>query len=349
VKLAKHVETGEVVALKIMKEMSVDLELVRNEISILQDLNHPNIVNLIGWSEEAILAQPDGQEIPVMYIALELATNGDLCDLIILTGRFIEDHARYYFHQMLEGLDHLHSQGISHRDLKPDNMMLDDEFDLKLADFGFSSNQALNETRRGTGGYMAPEIYTGLEYSGPCIDLFAMGVILFSMVAGNPPFRESSLSDPHYNLIRSNRIDTFWHVHSRNREGGLDFFSEDFRHLINGLLSLNPHERPSLAEIREHPWYTATIPTKEEMFEELEKRRQQIEESNNQSEEEVPDTSEGQTLYTHHQVQRSPSNPEEEKKETSIKRRLVEFTKEVAKYTRFYSTYTESELCNTIA
>ena len=84
---------------------------------------------------------------------------------------------------MIEGLDYMHAQGISHWDIKPENILLDHEFTLKIADFGFASAQAVNETRRGTESYMAPEINLGKAYHGPVVDLFAAGIILFIMIA----------------------------------------------------------------------------------------------------------------------------------------------------------------------
>lgn len=80
-------------------------------------------------------------------MALELCQGGELFDFIAQTGRFEEPVARYYFKQLLDGLEYLHNNGISHRDLKPENVLLDDQFNLKIADFGFASATAHNESR----------------------------------------------------------------------------------------------------------------------------------------------------------------------------------------------------------
>jgi serine/threonine protein kinase len=80
-------------------------------------------------------------------------------------------------------------------------MLLDENFNLKLADFGFSSSKPLNETHKGTNGYKAPEIHLGEWYSGAGVDLFAAGVILFIMHTGHPPFVLPSGTDPYYKYI----------------------------------------------------------------------------------------------------------------------------------------------------
>ncbi len=82
----------------------------------------------------------------------------------------------------------MHSNGIYHRDLKPENILLTEKYTLKLADMGFSSTKEVNQTKVGTGSYMAPEIHVGIDYSGQAVDLFAAGIILYIMVVGRPCF-----------------------------------------------------------------------------------------------------------------------------------------------------------------
>ena len=90
---------------------------------------------------------------------------------------------RHYFHQIIEGLEYIHNKGFSHRDLKPENLLFTSDFELKIADFGFSSKRAINLSTKGTPGYVAPEIYAGIPYSGNCTDLFSAAIILFILRA----------------------------------------------------------------------------------------------------------------------------------------------------------------------
>lgn len=92
------------------------------------------------------------------------------------------------------------------------------------------------KTRLGTESYMAPEIHMKKAYSGESVDLFACGIILFIMYTQHPPFNKAVPEDPFYKLICINRLDVFWKAHARNKPGGEEFFSEDFKNLVSCML-----------------------------------------------------------------------------------------------------------------
>ena len=132
----------------------------------------------------------------VDFVVMKLADRGCLYNYIAESGPFSEPVARYYMKQLLEGLDYCHFEGITHRDLKTENLLLDKNFNLKIADFGFAGpicgqdGAGLQKGVVGTERYMAPEITQSKGgYRGPPADLFAVGVLLFSMVAWQFPFR----------------------------------------------------------------------------------------------------------------------------------------------------------------
>jgi len=353
VKLAKHKETGAVCALKIMKNPgSMDssmLKLVMNEIEIMKELDHQNIVKLLDFSGDAEYKRPNGSKIKVFYLALELVSGGELFDFIAETGRFTEEVARYYFHQMIAALEYLHTNGYSHRDIKPENMMLDSEYTLKLADFGFSSNQALNETKRGTDGYMAPEIYKGITYSGQSVDLFATAIILFIMVAQHPPFNAASSKDPHYKLISTNKLDSFWKVHCKRKPGGDNYFSESFKSLVSSMLAYNPHERPSLAEIKSHEWFNGPVPSYEEIREEFDNRKLELDNRNNQSSQPIPHDIVPASVFQANTVYKSVGDDSEEGKLPELTRKAAEYVPEFKRFTEFYSTSSAEDLFNASA
>ena len=157
------------------------------------------------------------------------------------------------------GIDHCHSSGITHRDLKPENLMLDLQYYLKIADFGFAApvegrdRSGALHTKLGTLNYMAPEIHLKQAYSGKSVDLFAAAIILFIMVAQHPPFTTAQPSDPFYRCLAANRADIFWKTHTKSKEAGSSFFSEEFKDLVQCMLQLDPAHRPSVTEVLAHP------------------------------------------------------------------------------------------------
>lgn len=175
--LARHAETGDSVALKTVKNYGEAdpsrLEITQNEINVMGDLDHVNIIKMFDSSLDSSIVLADGREVPVFYLALELAGGGELFDFIAETGRFDEDTARYYFHQLIEGLEHMHTRGYSHKDLKPDNILLDSNFTLKIGDLGYASSNTSDDKKIGTEQYMAPEVVKRETYSNKAADLFA--------------------------------------------------------------------------------------------------------------------------------------------------------------------------------
>lgn len=114
-----------------------------------------------------------------------------------------EDAGKYFFNQLLDVLEYLHSQKIVHRDIKLENILVDKNLNLKLADFGFAANQRIHKLNsyRGTFTYMAPEIKEYRPYDGRAADIFSLGVILFIVVIGFFPFKEARRDEYYYNLI----------------------------------------------------------------------------------------------------------------------------------------------------
>lgn len=194
------------------------------------------------------------------YIVLELASGGELFDFIANSGRFEEPIARYYFKQLLEGLDYCHNMGIAHRDLKPENILLDSQFNLKIADFGFAAPVEGKDgsgnltTKLGTLNYMAPEIHLKQPYQGKSVDLFAAAIILFIMVSQHPPFTTAQPQDPFYRCLAASRADIFWKTHCKSKSNGDAFFSEDFKDIVQAMMQLDPAHRPSILEVEAHPW-----------------------------------------------------------------------------------------------
>ena len=226
---------------------------------------------------------------------MQLASGGEVFDFLSTTGRFPEPISRYYFRQLVEALDHCHSKGFAHRDIKPENLLFDENFNLLLADFGFSTPMAGKDgsgklkTVLGTDNYMAPEIHSKAPYIGSSVDLFAAGIILFIFFTGHPPFNHAKATDSYYGLICMNNHEKFWNFHSRKKPNGLKFFSAEFINLINAMLAFDPTQRPSIAEIKAHPWYKGDVPTHDQIKEEFLQRKAKVDEEVAKKRKEIED------------------------------------------------------------
>lgn len=162
-------------------------------------------------------------------------------------------------------------------------MLLDSNFDIKIADFGFAAPTlgtakdengnytGLCKTALGTSSYMAPEIHLQQPYQGSQVDLFASAVILFILVAGHPPFSEASPKDAYYKAIAMAKAPTFWKAHTKNKPSP-DYFSEEFKDLIISMLALDPNERPSMEDLMNTAWMKGDMPSKQEIQKEFGER-----------------------------------------------------------------------------
>ena len=238
--LGKHYLTGETVAIKILDKMILsqtpeDYELVRQEISILKIVKHKYIVQLY-----EILQTPQH-----IFIVMEYCEGKDLMDYILTKTRLSELESLKFFQQLINALFYLHSQNISHRDVKIDNMLLDRNKDLKLVDFGLSTkytDDTLLDQPCGTVVYAAPEVLDGNEYHGMLADVWSSGIVLFGMTSGYLPFcdQDDEVNKRH---VLEGKIDL------------PDFFSPMLKDLLKHMLDINPITRYTLQDIREHPWF----------------------------------------------------------------------------------------------
>ncbi len=184
---------------KDQEEFDVDLfvMLMSNEVDLLKKVpSHPNIIKLIEFNDSGKLVRSSGREADVLYCVLEFAPGGDLFDYIFAVGEgFPEPVARFYFKQLFSAIEFLHQNEIVHRDMKLENLLLDGQYNLKVADFGLSTSveseldSGVMYTRVGTERYMPPEMIEKEVYIGTYADLFAVGVICFAMVLGIMPTR----------------------------------------------------------------------------------------------------------------------------------------------------------------
>jgi BR serine/threonine kinase len=187
--------------------------------------------------------------------------------------------ARTYLKQLLSALAYLDGVGITHRDLKPENILFDKDFNIKVSDFGLARDSKGDfgngqlTSRVGTEGYRAPEMEAG-HYEGLKADMFALGVILFIMYKGTPPFMGTKPHDRVYRLIREKNYLKFWQLHEKGRDAG--FFSESFKRLVNCFISAEPDRRPTFEILEEDDWMGGITLTPEEVVVEMSARAEKI-------------------------------------------------------------------------
>ncbi|CAL9105966.1 CBL-interacting protein kinase 32-like isoform X2 [Musa acuminata AAA Group] len=242
VRFARNSETGEPVAIKILDKEKVLkhklVEQIKREISTMKLINHPNVVRLheVMGSKSKI------------FIVLEYVTGGELFDKISNHGRMREDEARRYFQQLVNAVDYCHSRGVYHRDLKLENLLLDEYGNLKVSDFGLSAlsqqirGDGLLHTTCGTPNYVAPEVIEDRGYDGATADLWSCGVILFVLLAGYLPFDDDNLMTLYKKISAAEFTYPSW-------------LSFDAMRLIARILDPNPETRLTVPEILEDAWF----------------------------------------------------------------------------------------------
>ncbi|XP_047541120.1 serine/threonine-protein kinase MARK2-like isoform X5 [Vanessa atalanta] len=237
VKLAKHVPTGKEVAIKIIDKTQLNpgsLQKLFREVRIMKMLDHPNIVKLFQVIETE----------KTLYLVMEYASGGEVFDYLVLHGRMKEKEARAKFRQIVSAVQYCHQKRIIHRDLKAENLLLDGEMNIKIADFGFSNEftpGAKLDTFCGSPPYAAPELFQGKKYDGPEVDVWSLGVILYTLVSGSLPFDGSTLRELRERVLRGKYRIPF-------------YMSTDCEHLLKKFLVLNPAKRASLESIMRDKW-----------------------------------------------------------------------------------------------
>ena len=241
VKEAVDKTTNEKVAIKIYEKSSLIEPLRRDsvdrEIKIVKKISHPHILNLIETVDtpKHLHLVTDFIGGPSLYTYLKKRH----------PRRLDESDCRRLFVQIVSALAYCHSQGVAHRDIKLENILLDEaEKKVKLIDFGFATCMPGHKKVRmfcGTPSYIAPEILKREEYAGPPADIWALGVLLYALLCGAFPYKGTTDKELYAN-IKSGNITYGTHM------------SESVIELIKMMLSINPSERPSCQDILGHAW-----------------------------------------------------------------------------------------------
>jgi len=242
VHLVKHKESGKYYAMKVLVKRQIieskQVEHTINEKKILETLDHPYMVNLVGSFK-------DNRN---LYIVLEYVCGGELFSYLRQCKRLPNHVARFYAAEVVLAFEHLHSKDIIYRDLKPENLLIDKNGNIKITDFGFAKYVPdVTWTLCGTPDYLAPEIIQSKGY-GKAVDWYALGVLIYEMLAGFPPFYDEDQM----------------RLYERILEGRLrwpSYFDPAAKDLIKRLLSPDLTKRygnlkSGSADIKKHKWFS---------------------------------------------------------------------------------------------
>ncbi|CAN7054349.1 unnamed protein product, partial [Brassica oleracea var. botrytis] len=242
VKLAKDIVSGQSFAVKIIDKsrtsrLNVPFQIKR-EIRTLKVLKHPNIVRL-----HEVLASKTK-----IYMVLECVAGGDLFDRIVSKGKLSETEGRKMFQQLIDGISYCHNKGIFHRDLKLENVLLDENGRIKITDFGVSAvpqhfrEDGLLHTTCGSPNYVAPEVLANKGYDGAASDIWSCGVILYAILTGCLPFDDTNLAVLCRKIVKGDPPIPRW-------------LSPGAKTMIKRMLDPNPVTRMTVASIMGNDWF----------------------------------------------------------------------------------------------
>ncbi|KAK7062610.1 hypothetical protein VNI00_000098 [Paramarasmius palmivorus] len=238
---ALKVSSSTSVAIKCLRkpvQHSREGEFLMHELSLHQRVSgHPNIVSI----HEII--ETDSY----VFVVLDLCEDGDLHSAIERRAFDRNDEAiRTVFVQLLNAVEHCHDSGVYHRDLKPENIMCSEDHQIRLADFGLSTDKDVcSDGECGSEYYMSPECLEskdGTSYHAVHNDIWALGIILLNILTGLNPWRSASLSDPSYRK--------YVHSPTSHLRNHYSMLSEDVLRILGQMLCSEPHSRIGIPALR---------------------------------------------------------------------------------------------------
>ncbi|XP_034663510.1 serine-rich adhesin for platelets isoform X4 [Drosophila subobscura] len=237
VQLGINKETGQEVAIKTIKkckiEAEADLVRIRREVQIMSSVQHPNIIHIYEVFENR----------EKMVLVMEFAAGGELYDYLSERKVLNEEEARRIFRQVATAVYYCHKHKICHRDLKLENILLDEKGNAKIADFGLSNvfdAGRLLGTFCGSPLYASPEIVEGTPYQGPEVDCWSLGVLLYTLVYGSMPFDGSNFK----RLVKQISQGDYYEPRKPSRASTL----------IRDMLTVCPRKRATIEQICSHWW-----------------------------------------------------------------------------------------------
>lgn len=271
VKLAE--KNGDQYALKIVsldtRHNEILIKRTKEEFDIVKNLNMTNLMKYHEFNESATYINSEGEKKKVCYLAMEIVKGVELIEFISECEDLDDSTIRYIFKKVATAINLLHKAGIAHRDVKLENIMITEDFDIKLIDLGYAialegrTGSSFLKSRLGTNMYLAPEIIDKtLQYQGQDVDCFALGVSLLVSKIREYPWKTPNIdTDDNYNMLVHNHgteSDAFWSIFEE--ENTIDTKLKD---LLEMMLAYDPTSRPTMVDILGHEWMRGETDSKE--------------------------------------------------------------------------------------
>ena len=263
----------------------INLKILKNEIKILKEIN-PNVEHPISFIPAVYWPDKDENINTTSYYVIDYFSHGNLLDYIENSNGFLERTAKMIFKKIVERIQFCHNKNICHLDIKPANIVFDNEFEPIIIDFGLSlkiNDDKIYEGETGTEQYECPEMWEKGKFTGVEADIFSLGALLFNLIAPSFGFLQAKKDDPYYSLIIEDKEKEYWNKILpliNNIE-----LSENFKNLYTKMIAYEPKNRPTIEEILAHPWFDeiknlSKEEEKKEIAEKLEEIYNKIKECN---------------------------------------------------------------------
>jgi len=244
---SQHSSAAKVIPKKTLSKSKAKQKLI-SEIKIHKSLHHQNIVAFERYFED-----PEN-----VYLLIEICTNQTLNDMLKRRKKLTELEVQYYSIQLIKALKYLQSRRVIHRDLKLGNLFISQNMELKVGDFGLATKLEFDGERKrtvcGTPNYIAPEILEGKTGHSFEVDVWSLGVIMYTLIIGKPPFETNNIKETYKRIKLCN------YSFPENA-----VISEPAKDLIKSILVLEPQRRPKLDEILSHDFFKMGVEIPENM------------------------------------------------------------------------------------
>lgn len=240
VKLGEHINNGTKVAIKIVNKIGLtemERSYMKMESEVMASLDHPHIVQLCEVLETA----------HEMCMIMQYASGGDLFEYVTKKGKLKEKEAKRIFQQVASAIEYCHKHDIIHRDIKAENILLDENKNALVADWGFAgmaNPESKFESSCGSLNYASPELLSGSSSVGKKVDIWALGVLSYFMVTGSLPFSSSNDFDC-YQLIKKGNYKS------------PKLVSTECKDLMAKMLNPDPAVRLNIEQVVSHPWFVS--------------------------------------------------------------------------------------------